>query len=84
MPLKVPSPSSRSSESSLPGAVGEHLRKRGVRKNWNDDGMAEEEEESSSSSSSRHKPVIQDADNQAELIAKFQESQLEENSRSSK
>eukprot|EP00973_Karenia_brevis_P057195 7957576-Karenia_brevis.AAC.1 len=75
MPLKVPSPSSSSSESSLPGAVGEHLRKRGVGKSLNEDGMAEEDEEDTSSSSSRHKLVIQDADNQAELLAKFQESQ---------
>eukprot|EP00973_Karenia_brevis_P024757 3413914-Karenia_brevis.AAC.1 len=51
------------------------MRKRGTRRNWNEEGMADEEEEasSSSSSSSKDEPVIQDADNQAELISKFQE-----------
>eukprot|EP00973_Karenia_brevis_P001104 151810-Karenia_brevis.AAC.1 len=75
MPLKIPSPTSSSSESTIPITVGEHMRKRGARKNWNEEGMAEEEEEESSSSSSssrKDKPVIQDADNRAELASKFQ------------
>eukprot|EP00973_Karenia_brevis_P052947 7359200-Karenia_brevis.AAC.1 len=73
MPLRIPSPSS--SENDAPRTVGEGMEKRGTRRNWNEEGMDEDEEDTSSSStsSSKDKPIIQDADNQEELISKFQE-----------
>eukprot|EP00973_Karenia_brevis_P023223 3198186-Karenia_brevis.AAC.1 len=65
-----------SSDSDKPKIVGEQMKRRGTSRNWNEEGMANYDEDNSSSStssSSRNKPVIQDAENQEELIKKFQE-----------